>query len=82
MINKCFSEAVDTSKIPLVREKMARLNHIARLLNIETLDEVKEIWDESIMRSSQKLSIEEVRMVLLLRSDFDLEKVRALVIGS
>ncbi|CAF0710418.1 unnamed protein product [Brachionus calyciflorus] len=59
------------------REKFARLSQISILLSLENLNELFEYWN-SPLAITWRLTPNEIRQLLLLRSDFKAEEVRNL----
>lgn len=76
MLNQCFSKQCSVEKIPKVREILCRLSHFSVLLNVDSLEEVEEIWRDHITRSTVKLSLNEVKSILMLRIDIDEESIQ------
>jgi len=56
-----------------VRDKFTRLSQIASILSLERVEEIMLYWDDGGM--TWRLSVEEVRSVLALRSDFSREEI-------
>lgn len=59
------------------REKFARLSQIAILLGLENLNEIFDYWN-SPLTITWRLTPNEIRQVLLLRSDFKADEVKSL----
>ena len=59
------------------REKYSRLSQISILLSLETLDELFEYWN-SPLAITWRLTPNEIRQILLLRSDFKSDDIRRL----
>ncbi|KAL3897531.1 MAG: hypothetical protein SGCHY_003352 [Lobulomycetales sp.] len=62
-----------------VRDRFTRLNQICALINLEGLDEVKDVWGAKASGSIKwRLSASEARKVLSLRTDFTVEEIKKL----
>ncbi|XP_034473681.1 conserved oligomeric Golgi complex subunit 4 [Drosophila innubila] len=62
-----------------VRDKMTRLSQIATLLNLDKVSELSEYWNpENHDMPSWRLTPNEVRTILVLRSDFRMEDIKRL----
>ncbi|XP_060645090.1 conserved oligomeric Golgi complex subunit 4 [Drosophila nasuta] len=62
-----------------VRDKMTRLSQIATLLNLDKVSELSEYWNpENNEMPSWRLTPNEVRTILVLRSDFRMEDIKRL----
>jgi hypothetical protein len=59
------------------REKFSRLSQIAILLSLESIAELYEYWNSSLA-ITWRLTPNEIRQILLLRSDLRPEEVKAL----
>uniref|UniRef100_A0A8R1DHJ0 Conserved oligomeric Golgi complex subunit 4 n=1 Tax=Caenorhabditis japonica TaxID=281687 RepID=A0A8R1DHJ0_CAEJA len=62
------------------REKVARLGQIVALLNVETIDEAMDVWQNSktLTTSVRTLTLPEVKKTLSLRADFPTVAIKAL----
>lgn len=74
-----FTQVIPVQQIPRVRELMQRITLIARLLNIGSIEEVEEIWEEGVLRTAVKMSVGDVKAVLGLRIDLDKRLIDALL---
>ncbi|XP_055381969.1 conserved oligomeric Golgi complex subunit 4 [Condylostylus longicornis] len=65
-----------------VRDKMARLTQIATLLNLEKVSEITEYWNPNDGNDmpTWRLTPNEVRTILTLRSDFRMEDIKRIKI--
>ncbi|KAJ3099826.1 Translation initiation factor 3 subunit c [Phlyctochytrium bullatum] len=61
-----------------MRDKFARLNQISILLNLDKLSEVDEVWGSKAGGVQWRLSINDAKRFLALRTDFKPEEVAAL----
>ncbi|XP_030374050.1 conserved oligomeric Golgi complex subunit 4 [Scaptodrosophila lebanonensis] len=63
-----------------VRDKMTRLSQIATLLNLEKVSELSEYWnpESSNDMPSWRLTPNEIRTILTLRTDFRMEDIKRL----
>ncbi|KAL9925550.1 conserved oligomeric Golgi complex subunit 4 isoform 2-T2 [Glossina fuscipes fuscipes] len=63
-----------------VRDKMTRLTQIATILNLEKVSELNEYWDpeNSSESPSWRITPNEVRTILTLRTDFRMEEIKRL----
>ncbi|XP_058446819.1 conserved oligomeric Golgi complex subunit 4 [Malaya genurostris] len=59
-----------------VRDKLARLQQIATILNLESVSELPEYWDSS--STTWRLTPSEVRTILALRLDFKIDDIKKL----
>lgn len=61
-----------------MREKFSRLNQITTLLSLDKLNEIHDYWDTSVNNITWRLTPNEVRQTLSLRSDFKQEDIKKL----
>ncbi|XP_023298963.2 conserved oligomeric Golgi complex subunit 4 [Lucilia cuprina] len=61
-----------------IRDKMTRLTQIATILNLEKVSELNDYWnpDNSSELSSWRITPNEVRTILTLRTDFRMEDIK------
>lgn len=60
-----------------VRDKLARLTQMATLLNLEKVTEISDYWNQGDT-TSWRVTPNEVRLILALRSDFRMEEIKRL----
>ena len=63
-----------------VRSSFARLNQICTVLTLDELDDIHHYWGGNVGRLKWRLQAAEARQLLKLRTDFDKEAVRTLVL--
>ena len=61
-----------------VREKFARLTQVATVLNLEKVSEILDYWGENSGPMNLRLSSDELRRVLALRTEFSPDAIAAL----
>nr|CAG4650816.1 EOG090X02VY [Simocephalus serrulatus]SVE94130.1 EOG090X02VY [Simocephalus serrulatus] len=61
-----------------IRDRLTRLTQIVTLLNLENLTEITEYWGPNASSITWRLTPQEVRQILMLRTDFRVEDVKRL----
>lgn len=59
-----------------VRDKLARLSQMATILNLEKVSEISDYWDPTENSTTWRLTANEVRTILALRSDFRMDEIK------
>nr|SVE80009.1 EOG090X02VY [Daphnia magna] len=61
-----------------IRDRFTRLTQIVTILNIETLAEISEYWGPNAGTVTWRLTPQEVRQILMLRTDFRADEIKRL----
>nr|CAG4636851.1 EOG090X02VY [Ceriodaphnia reticulata]SVE72827.1 EOG090X02VY [Ceriodaphnia reticulata] len=61
-----------------IRDRLTRLTQTVTLLNMETLTEIVEYWGPNAGSITWRLTPQEVRQILMLRTDFRVEDIKRL----
>ncbi|XP_032781517.2 conserved oligomeric Golgi complex subunit 4 isoform X3 [Daphnia magna] len=61
-----------------IRDRFTRLTQIVTILNIETLAEISEYWGPNAGTVTWRLTPQEVREILMLRTDFRADEIKRL----
>lgn len=61
-----------------VRDKLQRLNQIAMLLNLEKVTDIMDVYDPKDQGTIWRLTRNEMRTILALRTDFKLDEIKKL----
>nr|CAG4649171.1 EOG090X02VY [Scapholeberis mucronata]SVE93508.1 EOG090X02VY [Scapholeberis mucronata] len=61
-----------------IRDRLIRLTQIVTLLNLEKLSEISEYWGPNATSITWRLTPQEVRQILMLRTDFRMDDVKRL----